>query len=136
MEVKALDAAVSYAGHTPSVPRARATILPEWRLRKVVRHIEIHLDRQIRLSELAELACLSPSHFTRTFKSSVNATPRDFIRERRVERAKVFLAGSSIGLAQVAQACGFSDQAHFTRTFHDRVGLPPHRWRKRAHTLS
>lgn len=130
-----MNAAVSCVDDMPPVARPRTTILPTWRLRKVVRHIEGHLDRQIRLSELADLACMSPSHFTRTFKSSVNVTPQDFIRRRRIERAKTFLASSSIGLAQVAQACGFSDQAHFTRTFHELVGQPPSRWRRSLRPL-
>lgn len=104
--------------------------LTPWRLRKVLSRIDAHLDRQIRLSELAELAGLSTSHFTRTFKNSVGTTPLSFIRHRRIERAKTLLVETSTCLAQVAQDCGFFDQAHLTRVFRDMVGVPPSRWRK------
>lgn len=111
-------------------PGVKTPSLPPWRLRKIVSRIDAHLDRQIRISELAELAGLSTSHLARTFKNSVGVTPLGFIRRRRIERAKMLLANTSAALAQVAQDCGFSDQAHFTRAFHDLVGLPPSRWRK------
>jgi AraC-like DNA-binding protein len=134
-----LDAAISYAGERRTArlvepleacPHVRAPSLAPWRLRRIVSCIDAHLDRPIRLSELAELAGLSSSHFTRTFKNSVGSTPLSFIRHRRIERAKTLLAETSTCLAQVAQDCGFSDQAHFTRAFHALVGLPPSRWRK------
>lgn len=134
-----MDAAISYAGAPrPARPVApletrpgvKAPFLPPWRLRKIMCCIDAHLDRQIRVSELAQVAGLSMSHFARAFKNSVGVTPQSFIRRRRIERAKTLLADTSAALAQVAQDCGFCDQAHLTRAFHDLVGQPPSRWRK------
>ncbi|RRN63977.1 helix-turn-helix domain-containing protein [Caulobacter sp. 602-1] len=113
----------------PSPAHAEASPLPPWRLRKILGRIEAGLDQRIKLSELAALTGLSTGHFSRTFKNSVGDTPLSFIRRRRIERAKVLMAETSAGLAQVAQDCGFCDQAHFTRAFHHLVGLSPHRWR-------
>jgi AraC-like DNA-binding protein len=114
-------------------PANRALSMAPWRMRKVLRHIEGHLHRRIRVSELAELAGLSASHFSRAFRDDLNATPKSFIRRNQIERAKALMAGSDCSLAQIAQECGFSDQAHFTRAFRDLVGLPPSCWRRRIH---
>lgn len=124
--------ACARAGLSPAIEtaaRASASSLPPWRLRKILGRIEAGLDRRISLSELAALIGLSTSHFSRAFKNSVGDTPQSFIRHRRIERAKILLAETDAGLAEVAQDCGFSDQAHFTRAFHSLVGLPPRRWR-------
>ncbi|KRA61201.1 hypothetical protein ASD89_04130 [Caulobacter sp. Root656] len=134
-----MDVAISYADEPrparpvaplKTCPGVKAPFLPPWRLRKIMSCIDAHLDRQIRISELAEVASLSMSHFARAFKNSVGVTPQSFIRRRRIERAKKLLSDTSTALAQVAQDCGFCDQAHLTRAFHDLVGLPPSRWRK------
>lgn len=111
-------------------PSPRATTMAPWKLRKVVAYIDSHLDKRIRLSDLTDLAGFSPGHLSRTFKAALDATPQDFIKRRRIERAKILLIQSDLRLAQIAQDCGFSDQAHFTRKFRDVVGLPPSRWRR------
>lgn len=113
-------------------PSVRVTTMAPWRFRKVVAYIESHLDRRIRLSDLAALTGLSAGHLNRTFKATVDVTPQGFIRQRRIERAKALLMQSDLRLAQIAQDCGFADQAHFTRKFRDLVGLPPNRWRRRV----
>jgi transcriptional regulator GlxA family with amidase domain len=49
--------------------------------------------------------------------------------QRRVEVAKDLMLAEPMPLAQVAAACGFADQSHFTRTFASLTGLTPARWR-------
>lgn len=113
----------------PRGPARKTTQLPPWRMHKVTKHIEQHLDRRLTLAELASLAGLSASHFSRAFRNALNTTPQHFVRQRRIERAKMMLTCPKRRLAHIAQECGFSDQAHFTRVFRHFVGEPPSRWR-------
>lgn len=109
--------------------------LAPWQLRKVLAHVERHIDRTITIPELAHLAHLSTSYFSRAFRDSQGVTAGVYVRNRRIEHAKQMLRHSTTSLAQIAHACGFSDQAHFTRVFSALVGLPPHRWRRSGRGL-
>jgi len=98
-------------------------------LRRVLDYIEAHLARDLTLAELAEVACLSPSHFSRAFKQAVGTGPHRYTVQRRVERAKALLRHTENTLAGIAAATGFADQSHFTAAFRREVGLTPGRFR-------
>ena len=106
--------------------------LAPWQERKVDQFIDQNLDRTIGVGELARLVRLSPTHFSRMFKRSVGVTPRVYVTRIRVERAKILLAQTSLSLCQIALDCGFCDQAHMSRIFHQVVGATPSRWRKHS----
>ena len=110
-------------------PPPRPPDLPRPRLRRVLDYIEAHLARDLTLAELAGVACLSPSHFSRAFKQAVGTGPHRYTVQRRVERAKVLLRGTGDGLAGIAAATGFADQSHFTAAFRREAGMTPGRFR-------
>lgn len=99
------------------------------RLRRVLDYIEAHLDQELTLAELAGVACLSPHHFSRTFKIAVGTAPRRYTTQRRVERAKGLLRRGDGTLAGIAAAVGFADQSHFTVAFGRETGTTPGRFR-------
>jgi transcriptional regulator GlxA family with amidase domain len=51
---------------------------------------------------------------------------------QRVARAKSLLRRSDGSLADIAVACGFANQSHFTRVFSREVGLSPTQWRRQG----
>ena len=108
---------------------ARLPALPCPRLRRVLDYIEAHLAQDLTLVDLAGVACLSPSHFSRAFKQAVGAGLHRYTVQRRVERAKDLLRGTDDTLAGIAAATGFADQSHFTAAFRREVGLTPGRFR-------
>ena len=58
------------------------------RLQRVCDYIEAHLDDRLTLADLAGVACLSPYHFSRSFKQAVGVGPQRYVMQRRIERAK------------------------------------------------
>lgn len=106
--------------------------LPSPRLGRVLDYIEAHLGQELTLAELARIACLSPCHFSRSFKQAVGLGPQRYTVQRRVERAKAMLRHGDDGLADIAAAVGFADQSHFTTAFRRETGLPPGRYRAHA----
>lgn len=114
-----------------SEPGALSGLAP-WQERKVEQFVAENLDRTIAVGELASLARLSTTHFSRVFKRSFGVTPRDYVMRARLERAKTLLTQTSASLCQIALDCGFCDQAHMSRIFHQVVGATPGRWRRQT----
>src|SRR3546814_9877413 len=88
----------------------------------------------MRISDWSSDVCssdLSPSHFLRLFKVATGQTPHQFIVRRRVEKAQHLLRGTSQPIAQIAFACGFSHQQHFSNVFTKFNGMTP---RSEEHT--
>ena len=99
------------------------------RLKRVRDHIETHLDDRLTLTDLAGVACLSPYHFSRSFKQAVGIGPQRYVMQRRLERAKTLMRRSSRPLAVTAQEAGFTDQSHLTLMFRREIGVTPGRYR-------
>ena len=79
---------------------------------------------------LANACGLSSKHFSRAFRQSNGLSPHQWLLQRRVDKAKRVLRDPRVAIADVAIACGFSDQSHFTRVFTRWVGSSPGQWRR------
>jgi len=91
--------------------------LAGWQVRLVLSFIEQNSDRSIRVAELSDVARLSASHFSRAFRRSFREAPRAYLIRQRVDHARHLMLISEMPLSEIAQACGFTDQAHFSRNF-------------------
>ena len=115
--------------HSGDTPRSG---LAPWQVKRAVRFIEENAGRRFHVREIAAALRLSPGYFSHAFKESFGRSAKAYIIERRLEHAKHLMVESAANLAQIAQACGFADQAHFSRTFNNWVGETPSRWRQSA----
>jgi AraC family transcriptional regulator len=109
---------VSVGGLGPSQKRRATELLTE------------NLAGRVRLSQLAQECGLSVSHFARSFKTSFGVSTHRWLVQRRIERSQNLLIHTREPLSDIAEQAGFSDQAAFTRTFHQIVGVSPGRWRR------
>ena len=115
-----------FVGHLP-LPTAKG-LSPE-RLQRVRDYIEAHLDDDLSLTVLADIACLSPYHFSRSFKEATGVGPQRYVMQQRIERAKTLMRRTNQPLAWIAQEAGFSDQSHLTSVFRREIGVTPGRFR-------
>jgi AraC family transcriptional regulator len=107
-----------------------AGALAPWRQRRAEDTLRAGLARGVSVEEVARQCNMSVSQFGRTFKKTTGQTPHRWLVQRRLERAKDLLLRSTLPLAEIALACGFSEQSHFTRTFTRLVGTSPGEWRR------
>jgi AraC family transcriptional regulator len=103
--------------------------LPTYRLRRVLDYIAAHLDRDLRLSDLASVSGLSPHYFAELFRQRTGTTPHQYVLMRRIERAKHLLRDRERTVLDVALLTGFQNQAHFGGVFRRAVGMTPTRYR-------
>jgi AraC-like DNA-binding protein len=83
------------------------------------------------LEQMAAAACLSAYYFARQFKRATGLAPNQYVRARRVERAKQLLqARAELPLAEVTVGAGFSDQSLLTHHFKRLVGVTPRQFRR------
>lgn len=106
--------------------------LAPWQVRKVVAHVEDHLDDAVGVPELAVIARLSVSQFSRAFKHSFGLSPHAYVMGRRINRAQALMLRAREPLSQIAIAVGLADQAHLSKLFRRLTGETPNAWR-RAH---
>ncbi|MGF6573816.1 AraC family transcriptional regulator [Paraburkholderia sp. GAS333] len=87
-------------------------------------------DGNISIEEIAAACNLSRSYFISAFRETTHCTPHQWLIQQRIARARGLLVSSDASLAEIAVACGFSDQSHFSRMFSQIVGVPPGTWRR------
>jgi AraC family transcriptional regulator len=104
--------------------------LAAWQERRAKELMDASLDSDVTLVQLASECKLSVSQFSRAFRQSNGCAPHHWLMSRRVDNAKRLLRDQSLALADVALACGFADQSHFTRVFKNVVGASPGVWRR------
>ena len=99
------------------------------RLQRVYDYIEAHLEDRLSLADLAGIACLSPYHFSRSFKLAMGIGPWRYVMRRRIDRAKALMRRTNLPLASIAVEVGFNDQSHLTSIFRRETGTTPGRFR-------
>lgn len=101
----------------PSAPRA---------MRRALDHIEAHLDEPMSVVDIARAASLGVRALTEAFRRQVNATPARYVRDRRLDAARLALAtDASATVTGVAMRWQFSNPGLFARYFRQRFGYLP-----------
>lgn len=128
--IRAIGAALVRQDRAPSHAVEDRIYLSPVRLARVIDFIDSRLDDEIHLCDLADVAGLSAFHFSRVFKLATGQTPYHFVGSRRLDRARTLLMNGDLPLAELALACGFASQSHFTAAFTKAIGMPPGRYRR------
>ena len=114
------------------MPRQKTQANSEYtqRINRVTDYLRRNLDRQVKLSELAKVACFSEFHFHRIFSAVTGETLNDFTNRLRLEKAARLLRYTDQSLTDIALDCGFSSSATFSRAFRSGYDTSPSQFRK------
>lgn len=115
-----------------SVPSQKTQANSEYtqRINRVIDYLRGNLDRQMKLEELAKVACFSEFHFHRIFSAVSGETLNNFTNRLRLEKAARLLRYTDQSLTDIALDCGFSSSATFSRAFRASYDTSPSQFRK------
>lgn len=102
---------------------------PGWLLR-VRDLLHAQFTRPPRLEELSQVAGVSPSHLTHSFRRHFRVTPGEYVRQVRVNWAADQLVTTQRSLSEIALAAGYCDQSHFSREVRRTFGIAPAQYRR------
>ena len=88
-------------------PNSSEKPLDSKRLSRVVAFIDGSAERDFSVSDLASVACMSPAHFSRSFKAATGHAPHEYVSRQRLDLAKRLLVTSDRPLVEIAYATGF-----------------------------
>ncbi len=93
------------------------------------------VEQQLRLSDAADEACLSPFHYHRMFVRAFGETPHEFMTRLRIDRAKQLLARDECPVTEVCLAVGYESFGSFSSLFRRRVGRSPLEYRREVRRI-
>ena len=103
------------------------------RLRRARDLIDREYAEPLDVPALARAAFMSPSHFSRRFRSTYGETPYTYLMTRRIERAKALLRRGDLTVTEVCMAVGCTSLGSFSARFTELVGESPSAYRARDH---
>ena len=80
-------------------------------------------------SELANMCHISESHFRKTFYKQLKMSPKQYIIDVRILKAKDLLIEGDLKIQAICEKCGFTNQYHFSRLFKEKTGQTPSQYR-------
>ena len=96
----------------------------------VIELIQARYAEPLRVEDLAQQTGLGPAQFDRLMRAIVHISPRQFVTKTRLDAACDALRESDASVGEIAHACGFYDQATFSRQFRQTTGLSPRQYRE------
>ena len=101
-------------------------------VRAALAYIREHCSEQhLSLGEVADHVYVSQWHLSKLLNRETNQSFFDLLGGMRIARAKEMLSDSALRIHEIAEKTGFSDVAHFSRSFKKITGCTPGEYRNR-----
>lgn len=98
--------------------------------RNIIMYIQKNYSKKILVADMADAVGISRKQCFALFARFMGKTPGDFLIEYRLETGRSMLRNTSLSIADIAAACGFSHQSHFTNHFRSSFDMTPNAYRK------
>jgi len=106
----------------------------DWGARSVIPQIRAYIDanyfEEINLQSLSEKFGVESTYLSKLFSQETGETLMAYLTNKRVEKAKEFLANTRMSVNRTSEAVGYSDYAYFGRVFKKITGLTPGQYRE------
>lgn len=103
--------------------------LRDYYLKEALAYIEQNFQNDISVEDIAAVCGLNRSYFGKIFKNAVGKSPQEFLMNYRMIKATELLKLTSLSVADIGNAVGYSNSLHFSRAFKNIYGISPRAWR-------
>lgn len=93
-------------------------------------YVRKHYMEPISLTEMAEMARLSPNYFSTLFRKRTSMRFMEYVLQVRLEKASEMLANTEMYVYEIANACGYEDVRYFVRVYQKAYGISPAHFRR------
>lgn len=100
------------------------------KISEILEYVLKNFKEKITLQDVASLANMSESAFSRYFKNRVNKSFSDFLGDVRISNARKLLHDGDLNISQVCYQSGFPTLSNFNKQFKDRIGKTPLNYKK------
>jgi YesN/AraC family two-component response regulator len=98
-------------------------------VRQAMACIHTRYTEPLSREDIAGHVGISADYLTDCFRQELGITPMIYLRRYRIRQARELLETTDYSIMQIALDVGFSESAHFTRTFQREVGMTPRAYR-------
>lgn len=103
--------------------------VPLW-LKIIYELLNDQWNEKLTLSDLARAANVNPITISKHFHKYFSCTLGEYMRKLKIEKSIFMINDTTHSLTEIAYACNFADQSHFTRTFKQLTGFLPKQYKK------
>ena len=100
------------------------------KVQNVRRIINLNLEREISIEELANKVNLNRTTLQKVFKEIYGLTVNEYRTKARLQLAKNLLASTELSITEIAGRCGYTNASKFSDVFKKNEGVLPKDWRK------
>lgn len=101
-------------------------------IKNAVDYLETNYTKNdISITFLANLCNITPTYFGNVFKKIFRQTPKEYIIDMRMEKAKEYLMYSSFSMNEISDQLGYSNPAYFSSAFKNKYGIAPTAFKKK-----
>ena len=109
---------------------AKRVLRNEKRIKQMLQFIQENYALEIDTGDIARSAAISESECLRCFRSTIGASPIQYLKQFRVQKAAELLLSTGKDIGEVGGQCGFQDASYFTKTFRELKGSTPSAYRR------
>lgn len=97
---------------------------------EIVRYVDNHYTEKILVADIAQHFHMDLNYLGRLFRKKTGKNLKDYLTQKRLERAKYLLDHTGLKIYEISEASGYPDYFYFTRVFRRITGLTPSQWRE------
>lgn len=101
------------------------------KIRTVRQYIYEHCEEDLTLDKLAGLIYVHPDYLSRIFKQVTGHKLSAFIKDCRMEQAKIYLSETYMKITEISSKVGYPNCSYFCQVFSEYFGVSPEKYRKR-----
>jgi len=100
-----------------------------------IKYMHENYSADIKVEDIAKAVSLHPVYLQRVFKQSRNVTLMQYLRELRIEKAKMLIRNTDIPIIDISGYVGINSRQYFNYVFKNRTGRTPVEYRKKAYPV-